>query len=370
MKRRLPSVDPILAFAFGALILLGCVMVFSSSSILASNHFNDPYVYIKRHMFFLTASFFLLYVSSRINPDLWRKSWFALYGATLAALAVTLLAGKTVGGAKRWLYLGPLGFQFSELAKLVAVVALARYFDRYHSRLADWRWAVAWPLILLSCLVLPIVLQPDFGNPVVIILISLIMMLVADVPYRHLAVYPLVAVPSLALLILSSSYRMKRVLGFFSLWGGADRIGVAQDGTTYQISQALLALGSGGFWGKGLGDSQLKLHYLPQPHTDFIFPVIGEELGFLGGVLIVGLFAVIATRGVRTALYTERLFERYLALGFTFMLIFQAAIHMAVTTALAPTKGITLPFISYGGSSLLVSCWMAGILLRLSRLKK
>ncbi|MBI2069920.1 MAG: putative lipid II flippase FtsW [Elusimicrobia bacterium] len=364
-RRRLPPGDPVLAFAIGILIMLGCVMVFSSSAILANNRFGDPYVYIRRHMSFLFVGLGLLYLSSRMKTEIWRKSWLILYLATLAGLAATFMMGKSLSGARRWLYLGPIGFQVSELAKLVLVVALARYLDRYHSRLTRWRWALVYPTLMFGLLIVPIALQPDFGNPFVMMLGFFSMLLIAGISWKHLAVYPLMALPAMAALIVKSPYRIKRFLSFFSLWK-ADDIAV-QHGAAYQASQALLALGSGGLFGKGLGDSDLKLHYLPQPHTDFVFPVIGEELGFAGSMAVVILFSLIAIRGIKAAINAERAFDRSLAAGLTLMLVFQAGIHMAVTTALAPTKGITLPFISYGGSSLLMSCLMAGILLRISR---
>ncbi len=335
---------------------------------MAANRYGSPFHFLLRHFFFLGLGLTLAYLAGKIKTEFWRKSWFILYLGTILALALTLMMGKTIGGARRWLKIGPLGFQFSELAKLVLVIALARYLDRYHSQIWRWKWALVYPLLLFVPMVALIVVEPDFGNPTVIMLAYLSLLLTAQIPWRYLAFYPAAALPVMAYLIIHSPYRMARLMGFFSVWGqGA--AAAHREGAAYQLSQALLALGSGGLLGKGLGDSDLKLHYLPQPHTDFIFPIIGEELGLVGSLVLVVLFSLVAIRGLRAAIGAERLFDRLLAVGITFSLTFQAAIHMAVTTALAPTKGITLPFISYGGSSLLISCLMAGILLRISRTK-
>ncbi|MBI4368630.1 MAG: putative lipid II flippase FtsW [Elusimicrobia bacterium] len=357
--------DPWLIGAFAILIIMGAVMVFSSSSIMAGNRFGDVFYYLRRHLIYLTMGLVAMFFGTRLKMEVWRKLWLPLYVATFCLLILTLGLGRSVGGAKRWLYLGPLGFQGSELAKLVLIVALARYLDRYHSKLDRLPWALAWPALIFVVLVLPVVWEPDFGNPVVMALVFFTMILASEIPWRFFLVYPLAAIPAVIFLVNQSPYRVKRLIGFLSLWrGGLD---AGNHGATYQIAQALLALGSGGLLGKGLGDSELKLHYLPQPHTDFVFPVIGEELGFAGSVLVIGLFAIVTIRGLRAALKSQWFFERHLALGITFCLSYQAAIHMAVTTALAPTKGITLPFISYGGSSLITCCLMAGILIGISR---
>lgn len=366
MKKLRSRVDPVLLLTFVLLITFGSVMVFSSSSIMANNRYDNPFYFLMRHFIFLTPGLGLAYLASRIKPEFWRKSWFVLYLMTFVGLVLTLAFGASVGGAKRWLRMGPVGFQFSELAKLALIIALARYLDRHHSQTNKWQGAILYPLMLLLILVLPIVVEPDFGNPLVITMVYFTLLLVAGIPWRHLIFYPAAALPAMGFLIVKSPYRVARLMGFFSVWGSGAAT-VHKEGAAYQVSQALLALGSGGVLGKGLGDSDLKLHYLPQAHTDFVFPIIGEELGLAGSLLIVILFSLIVIRGLRAAMKAERLFDKLLALGITFVLTYQAAIHMAVTTALAPTKGITLPFISYGGSSLLISCLMAGILLRISR---
>lgn len=369
-RNQIASVNPVLVLAFLALLALGAIMVFSASAILAGNRLGDPFFYLKRHLVFLGFGGALMYAASRMNLEIWRKGWFVLYAVTFVLLILTLFLGRSLGGAKRWLYLGPVGFQASELAKFALIVALARYVDRYHSRLTKWRWAVVSPLLLLVPLIGPIVMQPDFGNPFVLFCLFFCILLVAGIPWRHLLIYPVGAIPGFVALIAGSSYRMDRMMGFVNLWRGMTQNQVVPSGAPYQLTQALLALGSGGLLGKGLGESDLKLHYLPQPHTDFIFPVIGEELGFAGSCFVIVLFSLIALGGSRVAYRSERLFHKVLAFGLTFCFVFQAAIHMAVTTALAPTKGITLPFLSYGGSSLVVSCLMAGVLLKLSRVKK
>ncbi|MEK6544804.1 MAG: putative peptidoglycan glycosyltransferase FtsW, partial [Elusimicrobiota bacterium] len=320
--------------------------------------------------FFLCAGGVAMYLTSRMNTEFWRSKWVYLYGLAVFLLSVTLVAGTTHGGGRRWLFLGPIGFQPSEFAKFVWIVAVARYLDRYHSRLRTVKWALFYPLAIFLPLAALIAAEPDFGNPFVGFLVFFCLLLVSGIEWRYILVYPLVAIPAFGGLILAKPYRMARMLSFFNLWRGVSEDQLARNGAPYQVAQALVALGSGGFFGKGLGESDLKLHYLPQPHTDFIFPVIGEELGFAGSALVIVLYSLVAICGMRVAYKTERLFNKFLAFGITLNIVLQAAIHMAVTTALAPTKGITLPFLSYGGSSLVISCMMAGVLLRLSRLQE
>ncbi len=369
-KTRLPKPDYLLLATIGALVIFGSVMVFSSSAILAGNRLGDPFYYLKRHLMFLAMGCTLGYVASFVNPEFWRKRWFYIYSFTIVLLGLTLVLGRRIGGARRWFYMGPIGFQTSELAKFVLVISLARYIDRYHSKLSSFLHGIVYPVALYMPIAGLILLEPDFGNPFVMGLIFVSLLLVSPISWSYLLVYPAAAMPAIGLLIFKASYRLTRLFTFIRLWRGAPGSVSVDQGAAYQISQALLALGSGGLFGKGLGDSELKLHYLPQPHTDFIFPIIGEELGFIGSVAVIALFTFLAIRGIRVALMCDKLFEKLLALGITFCFVFQAAIHMAVTTALAPTKGITLPFLSYGGSSLLISCVMAGVLIRLSRIKK
>ncbi|MFC1521236.1 putative lipid II flippase FtsW [Elusimicrobiota bacterium] len=369
-KKRINPTDSVLLTCFVILVVFGLLMVLSSSSILALAKYQDPYHFFKRQVVFCIAGVIAAAFCSRLNLETWRKGWLALFATAFILLIIVLIAGKTVGGARRWLYLGPIGFQPSELARFAFIVAFARYADRYHSKMDSFLWSTVYPLLIFLTLTIPIAMEPDFGGPFLMGLVFVSLLCAVGVRWRHLAIYPVLAIPVITALIIESPYRVQRILSFLNIWGVNHPLMHTANTDNYQLTQAMLALGSGGFFGKGLGGSELKLHYLPQPHTDFIFPVIGEELGFLGAVAVIVLFLLITYHGVKTSIYAKKMFSKVLALGITFSFAFQAAIHIAVTTALAPTKGITLPFLSYGGSSLMMSLIMAGVLLRISRENK
>jgi cell division protein FtsW len=265
-----------------------------------------------------------------------------------------------VGGAKRWLKLGPIGFQPSEPAKIFVVLALADFLDRHQSQLKSfWKGYVPACLIFLIPGALTFK-EPDLGTCVLICGTGFAMLLLGGAHWEHCAGTLAVGLGGIALAVLKASYRMHRVMAFLDPWKDPH-------GTGYQLIQSLLAIGSGGIFGKGLGNSQLKLHFLPDAHTDFIFSIIGEELGLAGTLLLLLLFSALALRGFRIVRQSPNLFGMLVATGIIFLTSFQALIHLAVSVGLMPTKGIPLPFLSYGGSSLLVMLSAFGILLNISR---
>jgi cell division protein FtsW len=260
----------------------------------------------------------------------------------------------------RWLPLGPFTLQPSELAKYACVLFLASYLDRKHSKTASPVRGLLVPAGVVSTLLLLIALEPDLGTPILIFAVTLALLWIGGGRLLHLAAAGMCVLPAVAYEIIKRPYRVKRVIHYIGMLRGTSE-------ASYQLEQALLAVGSGGWLGKGLGASQLKLMYLPTPHTDFIFPVVCEELGLLGALTLLGLFAGLLVRGMRVARAAPNLFGSLLAAGITLTICLQAFINACMSIGLLPTKGMPMPFISYGGSSLLVTLSAAGILLNISR---
>jgi cell division protein FtsW len=284
--------------------------------------------------------------------------WSVLGLVTL--LLVAVLFRGSVNGASRWFGVGGLGIQPSEPAKLVCVLVTARLLERRMHRIDDVVYAVLPIGIMVGVLAGLVLLQPDFGTAMSLLVIAGVMAFAAGVTYRHIAAAVLVAMPTVSMLILVSAYRRQRVLIFLDPW--RDPLGAG-----YHIIQALFAVGSGGVWGKGLMNGVQKLFYLPEPYSDFIFAVVAEEFGLVGTTAILVCFAVIAWRGLRIALRAEDAFGSLVALGLTTMIAVQGFVNMSVVLKLLPTTGIPLPLVSYGGSSLLVNLLGVGILLNISQ---
>jgi cell division protein FtsW len=265
-----------------------------------------------------------------------------------------------VNNARRWFSIGGLGVQPSELAKLAAVFFIAAQLERRMHRINELGYALLPIGIVVVCLTGLILIEPDFGTATSLILIAGVMVFAAGINYRYILGAALLALPAMALVAMSASYRRRRLFTFLNPW--EDPLG---DG--FQIIQSLIAVGTGGLWGKGLMNGVQKLFYLPEPHTDFIYSVIAEELGLAGATAVLFCFAVITWRGVRVALRAPDSFGAFLALGLTTMVAVQAFVNISVVLGLMPTKGIPLPFVSAGGSSLLINLLGMGILLNVSQ---
>lgn len=342
------------------LVTFGWVMVYSTSALVAESTYGNQYYFLKKQ---ITASFMgfgCLLVTLNIPYQKWQRWAWILFGVGAATLALVLVAGRQVGGAKRWLKLGPLGFQPSEPMKIFLILALASYLDKHQSSLKNF-WGRFVPTCLIFLIPAALTLkEPDLGTCLLMSGTGFAMMLAAGARPEHCLGLAALGGLGAALAILKANYRMHRVLAFLNPWKDPQ-------GAGYQLIQSLLALGSGGVLGKGLGNSQLKLHYLPDAHTDFIFSILGEELGLVGTLLLLTLFAALAVRGFRIARHAPNLFGTLTAAGIVFWTSFQAFIHLAVSVGLVPTKGIPLPFLSFGGSSLVVILASFGILLNISR---
>lgn len=362
MKGTAARADYVIAAAALCLLGVGIIMVYSASNILAAERYGDGSRFFTRQLLYAVVGLLAMLVSSRIDYHHLAKAAPWIYGACLAGLAAVLIPGLGVraGGATRWLSLSPLSLQPSEFAKLGVVILLATYAASRQKEMAGLKTGLLWPLLLIMVPAGVIMLQPDMGLAVTLAVIGLTLMFVAGTRLRHLALVAAIGLPALALLIVTAGYRVKRLLAFLHPWDDPT-------GAGFQIVHSYLAFGSGGILGRGVGNGWQKLYYLPEPHTDFIFSVLGEELGFIGVAVVLTLFLVIVIRGVQASMEAPDVLGTYLALGTTLILGVQAFTNVFVVMGLLPTKGMTLPFISYGGSSLVVNFLCLGILLNISR---
>ncbi|MCK4802232.1 putative lipid II flippase FtsW [bacterium] len=340
------------------LVFIGVVMVFSASAIVSHEKFDTSYLFLIKQIIWTVMGVFLMLVLARIDYNKLQKFSRPLMVFSFSLLVLVLLIEP--GEIKRWLKFGMVNFQPSEMAKICLILYIADVLDRKGSKLQDFKKGLLPILAVAGIFLILIYAEPDLGTAVILGLVVLAMLFMGGVRLSHLLSLVLASIPLLYFAVFHVGYRRERILTFINPWADAQRIG-------YQIVQALLALGSGGFFGKGLGASRAKLFFLPEPYTDFIFSIIGEELGFLGASLIIFLFVIIAWRGLHIATRAPNQFGNLLAAGITFLITFQAVLNISIVTACLPTKGITLPFLSYGGSSLVFSLAGVGILLNISR---
>lgn len=341
------------------LICVGTVCLYSASAIWADTYYNDPAYFLKRQIFWLGIGFISMFLFARLDYNYLRE-WTKPLFLFACILLVAALFAPPVAGVRRWIRFGFIGIQPSEFAKLALIIYLADYLDRNNSTIVNSGKALIRPLILTAVILGLIGLAPDLGTPVLLFIVVMFVLYAAGAKIRHLLMCLTAALPVVVYDILRYPYRIKRLFGFLSPWEDPQ-------GSGYQLVQSLTAIGSGGWLGKGLGSSKLKLMYLPAPHTDFIFSIICEELGLIGSLGILFLFLVLLMRGLHIAKGAGNLFGSLLALAITLLLAFQAFFNIAVSIGVIPTKGLPLPFFSYGGSSLLVSMTCIGILLNISR---
>lgn len=362
MNRRRQAFDYTLLAVALILVSWGLVMVYSASAIWAEQKLGQSLYFFKRQLLWATISLGAMALLSRFNYNRLREWMLPILLLTIAFLLAALFSPE-IAGVRRWVRLGPVGLQPAEFAKLTASLFLAYYLDRRRSKLDSPVWGLAAPFGVLGVLLALIALAPDLGTPVLIFASSVLVYFVGGGRVGYLAGALAAALPLAVYELLKYPYRRARLMSFLDPFAQAD-------GAGYQLAQSILAVGSGGWFGKGFGASKLKLGYLPTPHTDFIFPVVCEELGLLGALAMLGLFALLLVRGVRIARAAPNLFGTLLACGITFTICLQAFFNVAMSIGLLPTKGIPLPFISFGGSSLLATLAGVGILLNISRQAK
>jgi cell division protein FtsW len=350
---------------FGAAVMLlsaGVVMVYSASAIVAADRFHDPYFFLKRQLFWALLGSAAMLIAARV--DYRRLERVALPALVVAGVLLVLVLvppiGQAINGTRRWIRLGPVSFQPAELAKLALVVYLAAFLARRGEALDDLRHSLLPPLAVAGLFAGLVLVQPDLGNCLTLIVLTFGLLYLAGCPVRYLGWMVAPAVPLLVAAVYAAPYRLRRITAFWDPWSDPR-------GSGFQIIQSWLAFGNGGVLGQGIGASRQKLFYLPESHTDFIFAVVGEELGFVGAVAFVALFAVVIWRGLRIGLRTTEPFGAYLALGITLLIATQTLVNLGVVTGLLPTKGLPLPFLSFGGSALLMTMVATGVLLNISQ---
>jgi len=354
--------DRMLLVIMITLTLAGLVMVFSASAVVAANRFHDPGYYLKRQLAWTACGLLVMHLASRIDYIWWKRLWIPLLGLTVTLLGMVLVPslGIAAKGARRWLSLGPIAIQPAEIAKIVTVLYLAAYLARKEARLATFWSGTAPALLVIGVVSSLVLLEPDLGTVVVMGSVTIGMLFLAGARVSHLLSLGLCVMSAVLVLALGSSYRRQRLMTFLEPWKDASDTG-------FQITQSFMAFGSGGLFGVGLGEGKQKLFFLPEAHTDFVLALVGEELGLAGTVIIILLFAMFVVRGFQISARARMPFGRYLGMGITLLIGIQALINACVVTGLLPTKGLTLPFVSYGGSSLVISMLGVGILLSISR---
>jgi cell division protein FtsW len=362
IQQQVQGYDLGLATTAALLVLVGIVMIYSASSTISDRNFGTSVFYLRAHLAHLALGLVALVVGMRVPVGRW-KDWapYALLVCFVLLLLVLIPGvGYQVGGARRWFRLGPVSIQPTELLKPVLVGFAASYLDRKQDLVAQFFRGVVPGLTVMGLFLLLVLMQPDFGNVVLIALTLLLMILVSGAKLGHifasLAGFGVIGI----YLVASQTYRMKRFLSFLNPWD--DRLD-----SGFQIIQSYLAFGNGGLFGVGLGDSRQKMFFLPDAHTDFIFSILGEELGLVGVLATMLLFAAFVWRGYKAALAAREEFPRYLAYGITTLMALQILLNLAVVMGMLPTKGLPLPFVSAGGSSLVISLFMTGLLLNIGR---
>ncbi len=356
------NIDVVLLAAVLALCALGLVMVYSSSAVSAATRNGDAAFYLKRQVVAFALGIGGCIAALKLG---YRRLAYLAYPALLVAIALLIAVlipgvGTTAGGARRWIRLPGFSLQPAELGKLALVVYLAYSLAKKREKVKEFSVGFLPHCIITGVLVLLALAEPDFGTAVSMGLILFALLFAAGTKVSYLVGSLLLALPVLYHLVASSPYRMKRITAFLDPWAHRHDVG-------YQIAESLMSIGSGGVTGLGLGDGRQKLFFLPEAHTDFIFSIIGEELGLVGVGLVIALYAVVVWRGFRAVLNASEPFGAYLALGLTVLLGVQAVVNMAVAMGMLPTKGLTLPFLSYGGSSMVVCLAATGLLLSIGQ---
>ncbi len=345
------------------LLIIGLMMVASSSVMISTKFYHQPFHFLLRQICYLFLGIMAAIVVMRVDSNEWERYSVPLLLTCLLLLVLVLIpgVGRVVNGSRRWLALGPLGIQVSELAKMTMILYLAGYLVRRQDSIRESIFGFIRPLLVLGIVALLLLLEPDFGATVVIAFTVMAMLFLTGVRLRYYFGLVLIMGACLAGLAISSPYRVARLTAFLNPW--AD-----QFNSGYQLTQSLIAFGRGGWSGVGLGDGVQKLFYLPEAHTDFLFAVLAEEWGLMGILLVLLLYSILVYRGFMIGLQAylhERLFAAYSAYGITFWLGLQASINMGVNAGLLPTKGLTLPLLSYGGASIVVNCMVIALLLRI-----
>ena len=360
MKKHLPEYTLLISVVL--ISLFGLLMITSASYIWAEYKFHDPYKFLKNQGLFFIIGMVLMYVVSKIEYSFYYHKANKLLLVCVVLLVLVLIPGiGTVrNGSRSWFGIGSFGIQPSEFTKLALIIFVSKYLSNYEKCVKDIKKGVL-PILGLTLLIFGIImLQPDFGTGMIIMMSIIGLLFVGGVPIQFFLRIGMVGIVGIVLLIVVAPYRLTRILSFLNPW--SDPLG-----SGFQIIQSLYAIGPGGLFGFGFGNSRQKHFYLPEPQTDFIFSIISEEFGFLGVLIVTTLFLTIIITGFRIAKRSNDLFGKYLAFGIIFQIAFQATLNLMVVVGLIPVTGVTLPFLSYGGSSLLITLASMGIVLNISR---
>ncbi|SFS61289.1 stage V sporulation protein E [Paenibacillus sp. 453mf] len=362
MKQTRPAPDLWLVICIVSLLSIGIVMVYSAGAVLAFREHGDSFYFVKRQLLFAGLGLFAMFFTANVDYRIWRNYAKFVLILCFILLIIVLIPGIGVvrGGARSWLGISSFGIQPSEFMKLGMILFLAKWLSKDPAAIKNFTTGLLPPLGLIGLAFGLIMLQPDLGTGAVMLGASMLIIFTAGARMKHLMFLALGGVLGFAGLILAAPYRLRRITGFLDPW--SDPLG-----TGYQIIQSLYAIGPGGLGGLGLGMSRQKYSYVPEPQTDFIFSILAEELGFIGGLIVILLFLLLVWRGMRVAMTVPDAFGSLLGVGIVGMVAVQVVINIGVVIGLMPVTGITLPLISYGGSSLTLMLTALGILLNLSR---
>ncbi|ENH98329.1 stage V sporulation protein E [Gracilibacillus halophilus YIM-C55.5] len=365
MNKKISNPDRVLVVTIIMILLFGTVMVYSASSIWASYKFDDPFYFAKRQVLFAGVGVIAMFFIAKVPYYQWLRyrAWIFL-GCLLLLVAVLIPGiGMVRGGARSWIGVSAFSIQPAEFMKLGMIIFLSGYLVNHQEKITSFKKGFLPPLSLIVTMFLLIMLQPDLGTGMVFLLTCFLLLFVAGAKIAHFLFLAGIGVIGFLFLIISAPYRINRITAFLDPW--EDPLG-----NGFQIIQSLYAIGPGGLFGVGFGNSLQKYFYLPEPHNDFIFAIIAEELGFIGGLAVISLFVTFIWRGVLTAIYAPDLYARLLAIGIVGMIATQVIINISVVIGLIPVTGITLPFLSYGGSSLTLTLCSVGILINISQYRK
>ncbi len=359
----LKSIDKVLFVTVIVISLFGLLMIYSSSSIWAEYKFDDAFYYLRMQSIYLAIGIVIMLVVSKIDYKIYYDKANLLLIGTIVLLILVLIPGiGTVrNGSQSWFGIGPFGIQPSEAAKLALIIFTSKYLTNSNKFLKNYKKGIL-PILAILLLVFGLImLQPDLGTASIIVMSIIALLYIAGVNMKFFLGLGIIGVIGLVVLIIIAPYRMDRITSFIDPW--SDPLG-----TGFQIIQSLYAIGPGGLLGMGFLESRQKQFYLPEPQTDFIFSIISEEFGVLGVIIVATLFIIILYRGIKIALNAKNNFAKYLAFGLIFQILFQTVLNLMVVVGLIPVTGVTLPFISYGGSSLLISLASIGIVLNISKM--
>ncbi|MDA0986116.1 MAG: putative peptidoglycan glycosyltransferase FtsW [Bacteroidetes bacterium] len=353
-------IDRLILLTVFALIFFGTLVIFSASSMFASQKLGSTNALLNKHLNFIWIGLIVLFISMKLNYKIYKRFAEVFIIASILLLVVTIFFGNLEKGAVRWITLLGFRFQPSEIAKIAIIIYLSSLLTKKQEIIENFKKGLLPPLLVIGIVVALIFLQPNFSMGIMIATIGISMVFIAGAKFSHLAKTFLSLLPIIIIYMMSASYRRARILSFFGV--GSENASFK----SFQQSQGVIGFGNGSIFGIGMGESKQRNFFLPESYNDFIFSIVGEEYGFIGTIFLIIAFLTIFYRGIRISKYSPDSFGKYLAFGITFSLTFYAIIHMLITLGILPTTGLPMPFVSYGGTSFLLTCFSVGVLLNIS----